>query len=54
MSCKPCDDFQAQGISIYYRWKNTNIEMRGCSEHLKEIFAALTKIQKEEADKEEK
>lgn len=30
----------------YFRWKNANIEMVGCDIHLREIFDALSKVQK--------
>jgi hypothetical protein len=41
MSCKKCDERQDQNIVAYYRWKNANIAMSGCDEHLREIFNAL-------------
>lgn len=46
MSCKACDDFQDGATTSYYRWKNANIEVRGCDEHLREVFDALNKAQR--------
>lgn len=34
-------------MSAYYRWKNANIEMRGCDKHLREVFDALSEAQKQ-------
>lgn len=36
---------RSSGVA-YYRWKNANIEINGCDEHLLEIFAILNKAQK--------
>lgn len=46
MSCQKCDDFQDSEMTSYYRWKHANVEMRGCDEHLREIFDALNQAQK--------
>jgi len=46
MSCEACEEAQEKPMSAYFRWKNANIEIRGCDEHLREIFDALSKIQK--------
>ena len=46
MACEECEKFQNTQMTSYYRWKNANIEIRGCSEHLKEIFTILTDYQK--------
>ena len=43
MSCIDCDKFQDSNLTSYYRWKNANIEIRGCEKHLKEIMEALHK-----------
>ena len=49
MSCKRCDDAQDNvGVSAFYRWKHANIEVRGCDEHLREIFDTLNAKQAEE------
>ncbi len=48
MSCKECEQFQEGTFTSYYRWKNANVEVRACKEHLKEIFKALSEIQKDE------
>ena len=59
MSCENCDKIQEgepapEGGSIvrirstgsaFYRWKNANIEMNGCDEHLREVFNALNEKQ---------
>jgi len=45
MSCEKCEKFQASKKTSYYRWKKANIEIRGCKEHLREIFMALSLIQ---------
>jgi len=47
MSCEECEKFQESGMTSYYRWKNANIEVKGCRKHLKEVFEALNKIQEE-------
>lgn len=51
MSCKNCEAFQDTNLTSCYRWKNANVEMRGCSEHLKEIFNALNDHQEYEQAK---
>lgn len=45
MSCVKCDDFQELGHKIYYRWKNANIEINGCRDHILQIFEVLNKAQ---------
>lgn len=45
MSCENCKKYQEGNLTSYYRWKNANIEIRGCNTHLKEIFEALNKAQ---------
>lgn len=47
MSCRNCDEKQDEPMSAYYRWKNANIEMRGCDKHLREVFDALSEAQKQ-------
>lgn len=46
MSCKECGVAQdgPQG-SYYFRWKNANIELRGCREHIQEVMDALRSVQ---------
>ncbi len=48
MSCEKCeasqDTFDATKVA-YYRWKNANIAMIGCDEHLRQVFDALGKAQ---------
>ena len=46
MSCQKCDDFQDSEMTSCYRWKHANVEMRGCDEHLREIFDALNWAQR--------
>ena len=48
MSCENCEKAQEEPNFAYYRWKNANIEMRGCGEHLREVFDALNEKQKEQ------
>lgn len=45
MSCEACDEAQGKPASAFYRWKNANVEIRGCDRHLKEIFDALNAAQ---------
>jgi len=45
MSCEKCKEYQKTDLTAYYRWKNANVEMRGCDRHLKEIFRVLGKAQ---------
>ena len=46
MSCEKCEEMQNGNSSAFYRWKNANIEVRGCEEHLREIFDVLNDYQK--------
>lgn len=46
MGCESCEIAQDKGVGIYYfRWKNANIEIVGCREHVQEITDALRDIQ---------
>ncbi len=46
MSCEACTEAQEDGLKVpFYRWKNANVLMMGCDEHLKEVFAALNMCQ---------
>mgnify|MGYP001569726400 CR=1 FL=1 len=49
MSCKKCEIEQEDNTEwgAFYRWKNANVEIRGCDEHLREIFDTLNKVQNE-------
>lgn len=50
MSCELCETEQEKTQrSAYYRWKNANIEVRGCDTHLREMFSALNNISTQEA-----
>ena len=46
MTCEKCEAIQNSDLTSFYRWKIANIEVRGCDEHLKEIFEVLNKYQK--------
>jgi len=50
MSCKECEEMQNGSLTSYYRWKNANIEVRACKMHLKEVYDALNKAQRENAE----
>ncbi len=50
MSCKECDKRQEEPGIAWYRWKIANIAMKGCDEHLREIFDVLNKHQREQED----
>lgn len=52
MSCQDCEELQNSELTTYYRWKNANIEIRGCKVHLLEIFDALNAAQKAEREHE--
>ena len=47
MSCEACELAQKrameEGHVSFYRWKNANVMMVGCDEHLKEIYDTLSK-----------
>lgn len=45
MSCEKCEEAQEKGNAYYFRWKNANIAVLGCREHVKEIFDVLRKAQ---------
>lgn len=45
MSCEPCKTAQQFESAVFYRWKNANIQVKGCEEHLKEIFLVLNDVQ---------
>lgn len=49
VSCKACEEFQESSATFYYRWKNANIEVRGCEAHLREVFDALNEYREEKA-----
>ena len=51
MSCEKCAKFQESNMSSYYRWGKANIEIRGCDEHLKEIFEVLSEYQRKKNEK---
>ena len=39
MSCDRCENNPIRGV--YFRWKNANIEIVGCTDHIKEVMDAL-------------
>lgn len=42
MSCEACALAQDDGNeSYFFRWRNANIEVRGCRQHVGEVFAVL-------------
>lgn len=43
MSCELCEKAHDEGRVYYYRWKNANIGVIGCTEHVKEIMGILHK-----------
>ena len=45
MSCEKCNAVQEIPGSTFYRWKEANIEFRGCEKHMGEIFKVLAKAQ---------
>jgi hypothetical protein len=45
MSCAKCENLQRSDMTSYYRWKNADIEIRACREHLIEVFEALNAAQ---------
>lgn len=46
MSCKACEEVQQLGEMVfYYRWKNANLAVMGCREHVREMFEALNEVQ---------
>lgn len=47
MTCRECQIFQEGNKTSFFRWKNTDIEIRACNEHLKEVFEVLRNAQKE-------
>jgi hypothetical protein len=53
MSCIKCEEFQESGNMIAYRWKNANVIINGCKEHVIEIFEVLNKEQFEKKKGEE-
>lgn len=43
MACEKCEKAPK---SAFYRWKNANLEVRGCDAHLREVFDTLNKAQR--------
>jgi hypothetical protein len=41
MSCAKCTEYQDRKLVAYYRWKNANVGVAGCPEHVREIFEVL-------------
>ena len=44
MSCKACDEAQHSEWTAFIRWKNANVEIRGCQEHVGEVMATLNGV----------
>jgi len=48
MSCDECDKYnEGQKGIAYYRWGTANIGVMACPKHLREVFDALNKVQKQ-------
>ena len=45
MSCENCENDQEYKFPAYYRWKDADIEIRGCERHIREVMIALDIIQ---------
>lgn len=45
MACKACEAVRDKGV-YPYRWKNANILVIGCHEHVKEVFNVLRQAQR--------
>ncbi len=45
MSCSDCKTFQNAELTSLYRLDDANIEVRGCSEHLKKMFGRLNSFE---------
>jgi len=45
-----CDNCEHHDVKTFYRWKNANIEMRGCREHLRQVMDALNEYQSGDQD----
>lgn len=41
MSCTACEQFQKSDVTSFFRWRTANIEVRGCKDHLAEVYACL-------------
>ena len=42
ISCENCEKWQGEDKSAFYRWGTANIEVRGCPQHLRELFIYLS------------
>jgi hypothetical protein len=51
MSCSDCEARQESPVSSFYRWKNADLEVRGCDAHLREVFEVLSAAQVPDVDK---
>ena len=51
MSCEKCGKAQEKGRAAYFRWKNANIALLGCKEHLKEVIEWLNKYNEKRGNK---
>ena len=52
MSCEECDKETTKAINplvgvAYYRWKNANIAIIGCKQHIKEVIEFLNEKRKD-------
>jgi len=51
MSCKKCEEVQERhtsGCGYYYRWKNANLLIVGCGEHVGEFMKYINKMRFED------
>jgi hypothetical protein len=52
MSCEDCEKAQDEEAAFYYRIGPANVQVRGCREHVQDMFGRLRAygVRKEEAD----
>ena len=52
MSCEDCELSQTYlpTAMYFYRWKNANIAIMGCKEHVREVMDALNRVQGEKKE----
>jgi hypothetical protein len=45
VSCEACEQARLEPKFAHYHWRDADIEVRGCREHLVELFRALNDLQ---------
>ena len=52
MSCAACEIAQDDmtGAPYYYRWKDADIQIRGCAKHVEEVMTVLNHYQSEQGE----